>query len=179
MGERPGNLAHDELDAFVAPTSVGDLIARRLDKDDPWRLAIVQRHLVWDEVRMSHLLDSLLAGYPIGSLLVCRVRGYAHVLEETVSGRRAVKAQAGTWQLLDGQQRVNAFVEIFTEHGRFGRFYLDMTRRRVPDEVVQRRREKRRALDYIVYRSNDAGGTEPIDGRERYIDLARFQAWAA
>ena len=68
-------------------TSVAELIARRLDEHDPWRLALVQRHLVWDEVRMAHLLDSLLAGYPIGSLLVCRVRQEAHVLRET--GRHA------------------------------------------------------------------------------------------
>ena len=57
---------------------------------------------------MSHLLDSLLSGYPIGSLLVCRVRGDAHVLEETSGTRRAVTAAAGTWQLLDGQQQVIA-----------------------------------------------------------------------
>jgi hypothetical protein len=41
--------------------------------DVPWRLALVQRDLVWDDVRMARLLDSMLAGYPIGTLLVCRV----------------------------------------------------------------------------------------------------------
>ena len=116
---------------------------------------------------------------PIGSLLVCRVRQEAHVLVESGGTRRAQNADAGTWQLLDGQQRVNALVCLFTEHGQFGRFHVDMTRKRVPEEVVTRRRDKRHALDYIAWRPDDAGGTEPIDGRERYIDLSRLQAWAA
>jgi Protein of unknown function DUF262 len=176
-GERP--LDRGEHDAFVKRTSVAELIARRLDEHDPWRLALVQRHLVWDEVRMAHLLDSLLAGYPIGSLLVCRVRQDAHVLRETGVTRVAEKARAGTWQLLDGQQRVNALIALFTDRARFGRFYLDMTRRRAPEEVVTRRRDARRALDYISWRSDDAGGTEPLEGRERFIELARLQAWAS
>lgn len=168
-----------DSDSFVEPRSVSQLIASRLDPVDPWRLALVQRHLVWDEIRISGLLDSLLAGYPIGSLLVCRVRQDAHVLVESGGTRRAQLADAGTWQLLDGQQRVNALVCLFTEQGQFGRFHLDMTRTRVPEELVTRRRDKRHALDYITWRPDDAGGTEPIDGRERYIDLSRLQAWTA
>ena len=166
-------------DAYVERTSVAELIARRLDEHDPWRLALVQRHLVWDEVRMAHLLDSLLAGYPIGSLLVCRVRQEAHVLRESGVTRVAEKARAGTWQLLDGQQRVNALIALFTDRAHFGRFYLDMTRQRVPEEVVTRRRDARRALDYIAWRSDDAGGTEPPGNRERFVELARLQGWAA
>lgn len=172
-------ISADSRDSFVEPRSVAQLIASRLDPVDPWRLALVQRNLVWDEVRISGLLDSLLAGYPIGSLLVCRVRQGGHVLVEAGGTRRAQEATAGTWQLLDGQQRVNALVCLFTEHGRFGRFHVDMTRKRIPEQVVTRRRDRRHALDYIVWRPDDAGGTEPIDGRERYIDLSRLQAWAA
>jgi hypothetical protein len=177
--EPPVDLLRDEHDAYVERTSVAELIARRLDEDDPWRLALVQRHLVWDEVRMAHLLDSLLAGYPIGSLLVCRVRQEAHVLRESGVTRVAEKARAGTWQLLDGQQRVNALIALFTDRARFGRFYLDMTRKRIPEEVITRRRDARRALDYIAWRSDDAGGTEPPDNRDRFIELARLQAWAS
>lgn len=175
----PGEEVWPDRDSFVESTSVADLIARRLDEHDPWRLALVQRHLVWDEVRMAHLLDSLLAGYPIGSLLVCRVRGEAHVLRESGVTRTAEIARAGTWQLLDGQQRVNALISLFTEDTKFGRFYLDMTRRRIPEEVVTRRRDARRALDYIAWRSDDAGGTEPLDNRERFIELGRVHEWAA
>lgn len=168
-----------ELARDVRPSSVAALINRRLDEHDPWRLALVQRHLVWDEVRMAHLLDSLLAGYPIGSLLVCRVRQGGFVLRESGASRVAEKAAHGTWQLLDGQQRVNALVALFTEHGRFGRFYLDMVRDRIPEEVVTRRRDTRRVLDYIKWVADDVGGGEPIPQRERHIDLSRFRLWAA
>lgn len=168
-----------DLDTFVQSRSVAQLIASRLNPVDPWRLALVQRHLVWDEVRIAHLLDSLLAGYPIGSLLVCRVRQGGHVLKEHDGTRRAEQAAAGTWQLLDGQQRVNALVSIFSEHGKFGRFYLHMLRERVPEDVITRRRDKRRALEYIAWRSDDVGAAEPPDPRHHYIDLARVHAWAA
>jgi hypothetical protein len=99
--EQPTEHLSGEHDAYVERTSVADLIARRLDEDDPWRLALVQRHLVWDEVRMAHLLDSLLAGYPIGSLLVCRVRQEAHVLRESGVTRvadGAILADEGGWR---------------------------------------------------------------------------------
>jgi hypothetical protein len=167
-------------DAAVRALSVADLVARRLDPDDPWRLALVQRHAVWDEVRMARLLDSLLAGYPIGSVLVCRVRKGSHVLIERDGTRIAEEAPEGTWQLVDGQQRINALVAIFTGLGGFGRFYLDLTVRRDPEDVVTRRRAKRAALRHIVWRADDepdADGTIP--NRERFLDLSRWSAWAA
>ena len=168
----------NRLDSFVESRSVAQLIASRLDPVDPWRLALVQRHLLWDEVRISHLLDSLLAGYPIGSLLVCRVRQGGHVLIEHDGTRRAERATAGTWQLLDGQQRVNALVSIFSEQGKFGRFYLNMLKPRIPEDVTTRRADKRRALDYIVWRPDDIGAAEPPEPRQHFIDLSRLHAWA-
>ncbi len=64
----------DTIDEVVAPISVRDLVRAQLGLDeDPWELALVQRDLVWKQDRMVGLLDSLLAGYPIGSLLLCRV----------------------------------------------------------------------------------------------------------
>ncbi len=102
-----------------------------------------------------------------------------HVLQGQDGSRRAVEATAGTWQLLDGQQRVNALVSIFSEHGRFGRFYLHMLKRRIPEDVVTRRADKRRSLDYIAWRSDDVGAAEPPEPRQEYIDLSRVHAWAA
>jgi len=166
-----------DLEGFVKALSVADLIEKRLSEDDPWRLALVQRHLVWDELRMAQLLDSLLAGYPIGSLLVCKVRGEARILREAGGTRVAELARAGTWQLLDGQQRVNALVTLFTELSRDSRFYLHMTRKRVIEEVITGRRARHRALDYLAWRP--AGAADGPDGRDRYIELARLHAWAA
>jgi hypothetical protein len=163
----------------VDAVSVAELIRRRLDPSDPWRLALVQRHLVWDEVRMRRLLDSLLAGYPIGTILLCRVQQPAKVLIEIDGTRRATPARPGTWQLLDGQQRINALVCIFTQEGRFGRFYLDMTAKREREDVVTRRRDKRQTTRYIVWREDEEGaGGDAVPERDLYIDLSRWHRWA-
>lgn len=59
--------------------SVGELVTRRLSTTDRWNLALVQRAEVWDELRMRHLLDSLLADYPIGAILLSTVREKSRV----------------------------------------------------------------------------------------------------
>lgn len=62
--------------------SVRELVLRRAGwEPDPWDLALVQRAEVWDAVRMRHLLDSLLAGYPIGAILLCRVAQPSRVIQ--------------------------------------------------------------------------------------------------
>ena len=76
--------------------------------------SLVQRDLVWTETQVRYLLDSLLFGYPIGSLLLCRVSHDGAVLERRDGVRHAVAASADDWQLLDGQQRVTALVRLFT-----------------------------------------------------------------
>lgn len=161
----------------VKAVSVADLIRKRLDPDDPWRLALVQRHLVWDEVRMARLLDSLLAGYSIGSILVCRVLAGGRVLVEKDETRIAEQVGDTTWQLLDGQQRINALVTLFSDQGCFGRFLVDMTVEREREEVVTRRRGKRDTTRYIAWQ-DDESGTEALAHRERYLDLSRWMAWA-
>src|ERR1039458_1587302 len=98
----------------VTAVSVGEVVRRRAGRspDDPWRLALVQRHESWDQVRMRYLLDSLLAGYPIGSLLVCKVAETSQVLIGSGSDRSVTEANPEAWQLLDGQQRINALFSI-------------------------------------------------------------------
>ena len=157
--------------------SVRELVLRRLGKaGDPWNLALVQRAEVWDQVRMRHLLDSLLAGYPVGAILLCRVRQESQSIR-TVNGERiAARADPALWQLLDGQQRINAFVSMLTEQGRYGRFYLHMTVRREPPGPVQSRHTKDRALRYIAWRPVEGG--EPLSDRHLYVDLSRWVDWA-
>jgi hypothetical protein len=105
----------DERLARVKAVSVRDLVRQRAgDAPDRWHLALVQRAVVWDDVRMRSLLDSLLAGYPIGSLLVCQVTGQSRVMRIDDEQREAVEAAPNLWQLVDGQQRINALFSIFT-----------------------------------------------------------------
>ena len=168
-----------EADTLVEKLSVADLVRRWLNPADSWKLALVQRHEVWDELRMKRLLDSLLASYPIGTLLVCRVRQKSKVLVKKDDTRIAVDSPVGSWQLLDGQQRINSLGCIFTDKGHFGRFMVDMFARRYPDEIVTRRRAKREATKYIKRVDTEKGefGFQG-DGRERYLDLSRWYRWA-
>lgn len=174
---------------FAQTLSVSDLVRQRAGDagDDPWNLALVQRAVVWDEVRMRHLLDSLLSGYPIGSLLLCRTTAPTKTIDQTKSGRAIVAGSANAPQLVDGQQRVNALFSLFTDRGGFGRFYLDMTTDREAPVPITARGAKERALRYIKWQPADetaashSGATDPIldafDRREHHLDLSRWYAW--
>ena len=160
--------------------SVRELVVRRAGREsDPWDLALVQRAEVWDQVRMRHLLDSLLAGYPVGAILLCRVAQGSRVLHRDGAKRTVVDAQQGAWQLLDGQQRINALFCLFTGQGGYGRFLVEMTVPREPPGPTTSRRTKDRALAYIAWRDmpeRDLQG--PVPGRERHLDLSRWLDWA-
>lgn len=163
-------------DLEITPfASVCELVRRRLSDSDRWNLAMVQRDEVWDEVRMRHLLDSLLVGYPIGAILLCRVRTDSRVTRVDGSGRRDEDAVPTEWQLLDGQQRVNALFSMLTDQGNYGRFYLNMTMPRVDPGPAQRRAAKDRSLPHIAHRSD--GAEEPTP-REQFVDLSRWAGWA-
>lgn len=163
-----------DLETAVA-ASVGELVGHRLNDDDRWNLALVQRDEVWDQVRMRHLLDSLLADYPIGAVLLCRVKGSSKVIRVDGPDRRQEEAAPGAWQLLDGQQRINALFSMFSDQGNYGRFYLNMTVERQPPGPVQSRSTKDRALPYIAHRESP---DEDIENHDRFIDLSRWASWA-
>lgn len=132
-----------------AAVSVGKILQMRKGVlPDPWKLALVQRDLVWDEQRVARLLDSLLAGYPIGNLLLCKAPGITTVLEEQGTTRVAVEVP-GAWHLLDGQQRVHALATLFSSFPGKPIFYLHMSVERVPDLRVGRK--DNRIHNYIVW----------------------------
>jgi hypothetical protein len=99
----------DEPSAY----SVGDLLRIRMG-GDRWHLALVQRDEVWDAERMGRLLDSLLAGYPVGALLLCRTDKPSKVIDRDEDERTVREAAKGALQLLDGQQRLNALLTMLT-----------------------------------------------------------------
>lgn len=145
---------------------------------DPWDLALVQRAEVWDQVRMRHLLDSLLAGYPIGAILLCRVAEASLVQQRQGALRRVVDATEGAWQLLDGQQRINALFCLFSRDGQYGRFLLDMTIPREPPGPTTSRRSKDRALGYIAWQEPGAVDVgDQVLNRNRHLDLSAWLDW--
>lgn len=125
---------------------------------------------------MRHLLDSLLADYPIGAILLSTVREQTRELMLQADGNREeVDAAAGSWQVLDGQQRINAMFSIFTDEGKYGRFLLDMLMERPAPSPAQGRTAKARAIPHIRHLDDPM---EEIDGRERFVDLSAWAAWA-
>ncbi len=85
-------------------TSVREILASTGPDDDAWRLAIVQRERVWNAFKAAKLFDSLLAGFPIGSLLLCRSTDPTAAIVRDGDGR-VVEEASPAWQILDGQQR--------------------------------------------------------------------------
>lgn len=164
-----------EFDDAASAASVGDLVRRRLSDSDRWNLALVQRDAKWTEERMRHLVDSLLRGYPIGAILLCRVKADSREIRVVDGVRNEQAAAPHSWQLLDGQQRINALHSVFSP-GNYGRFYLNMVAPLDPPSPAQSRTAKQRVLGHIQH------CTEPDDtfpGRDRHVDLSRWVSWAA
>lgn len=161
-------------DAPIA--SVADLVESRLSTENRWNLALVQRAEVWDELRMRHLLDSLLAGYPIGAILLGRTAAPSRELVVQADGSRVdTDAAPDAWQILDGQQRINALFSIFTDKGNYGRFLLDVSTERPQPAPAQSRGAKKKAVPHIRHLA--AG--ESIDDRDRLVELSGWAAWVA
>jgi hypothetical protein len=167
--------------------SVGELLRIRMG-GDRWHLALVQRDEVWDVARMGRLLDSLLAGYPVGALLLCRTDQVASkVIERDEDAETVRVAPAGAYQLLDGQQRLNALYTMLTasdeKHRKFyGRFYLSLTVERQPPSPAGAGR-RGTAMSYLVWREGPdgrlgQGGYDAFDTRGRCLDLSRLYHWA-
>src|SRR5262245_14271457 len=161
----------DRTDEVVALKSVRDLVRSQLRRDDdPWELALVQRDLVWKQDRMVGLLDSLLAGYPVGSLLLCRVEQETDARQLGSGQGQERRVAPGTPQLVDGQQRAYALFSIFTGKGH-GRFYVSLTK------------DWDRSLNYIEWRprldETDTEAEPALDDEEPIpSDYADLSKWA-
>lgn len=151
--------------------SVEELVSIRTETGrDPWCLSLVQRGQVWKEMQVAYLLDSLLFGYPIGSLLLCTVRHDGSVLEAAGDLRVRKAAPDGTWQLLDGQQRLNSLAWLFAGPAEPERrhFLVRLDLPRSIDDVTLRKRKQEEALRYIQL----AGAADVIDERWRWLDVS-------
>lgn len=158
---RPAAEVFERLSApeKIVAYSVADLVAiRQGATGDPWRLSLVQRDAVWNELQVAYLLDSLLWGYPIGSLLLCTVNRGGDVLVRRGGTRRAEAAPAGVFQLLDGQQRMNALAALFARpDGTHGSYLLSLDMKRDLQDLTRRRKSVKRSLRYIHLPGDEVG----------------------
>jgi len=94
-----------------------DALLSHIGPGGSWTLVLAQRSFEWDDNRICNLVDSLLEGFPIGSLLVVagKHKGQAYAMDGRRDGGRAIVQ--GTAQVLDGQQRCLSIQAAFTKRG--------------------------------------------------------------
>ena len=101
--------------------SINELL-NRLSNDNKtaFKLFIGQRSFDWDKVRVTNLIDSLLRGFPIGSMLVDEGQEYYNLSQkgEQVKKLRSVKKTLEKCvRIIDGQQRCVSIQSSYTEKG--------------------------------------------------------------
>lgn len=110
--------------AYITHNSrfVFDLV--RAVRDGEYALPLFQRDFVWEVSDVLKLLDSILVGYPIGSLLTWQ-RWSAHV-RQVRSFRGVKETRPDAALVLDGQQRIQALLVATAEDGGY---YYDIPTR--------------------------------------------------
>lgn len=114
------------------------------------RVPHFQRSLRWNTSDAVSLIDSVLKGYPIGSLLLWKRRGPAELV---TLGSVTIDAPATDEALyvVDGQQRVTAFVNTFhPEAGLSGAFALVYDLKERPFRVRARRSSEQNSIPLPV-----------------------------
>ena len=101
--------------------SINELLDRlSIDNKNSFKLFIGQRSFDWDKVRVTNLIDSLLRGFPIGSMLVDEGQEYYSLSQkgEQVKKLRFVeKTLEKCIRIIDGQQRCVSIQSSYTEKG--------------------------------------------------------------
>ncbi len=84
-----------------------------------WKLSIAQRPFEWEKLRITNLVDSILRGFPIGSILLAGSKDPYYIFELKKGLRRRVKniEKAEYTHLIDGQQRCAAILATFNGEG--------------------------------------------------------------
>ena len=163
----------------VIPFSIAELVGVQLgDNEAPWHLSLVQRNAVWSELQTAYLLDSMLCGYPIGSLLLCTVERDGSVLVKHERGghRDRMEAPEGVYQLLDGQQRMNALESLFAQKdGRQRGYLLSLVKDRNLKDLTKRRKSVQRSLEYIRL----LGDERELEQRWQWLDVSKLYAAAS
>lgn len=153
-------------------------------------LPAIQREFIWETDDIVKLFDSLLRGYPVGSLLFWKVdpetaKDYVfynfltnyHERDEPYAVRATVPAGAGTTAILDGQQRLTALnIGLYGSHAtrrRYGRsssslaypkkrLYLNLVDS-PPDEELGLKYDLRFLTEDEARPTPQKDGSQPID----------------
>lgn len=156
--------------------TVAELTDLRTDEVE-WKqtLAFLQRGEVWPQDRDAYLLDSLLRGYPVGSLLFCRI--------QPTRTADIPAVESPNYQLVDGQQRIGALHRLFRDAEAVQDTEEEPTEKSAPlllkltheFETVTTGASadnRRRATEYIQPEGQVKGE------RGHYLDLSKWRRWA-
>lgn len=168
-------LAGGKLD-ILSPISVAKLL-EAFDANEPWTLHLAQRSAEWDEQRIANLVDSMLRGFPIGTLLLVESDGASYELGDPAAGRRASKRPG--WQLLDGQQRCLAVRATFGGHGLDGASTRHLWVNLVEHNPRRREFDARRSQAYVFAWSTLANlnRADAADKRREKVPVRPERGW--
>lgn len=165
---------------------LGKLVERVAD--GKIRVPRFQRDFVWKQPDLSALLDSVLRGFPIGSILVWDTEKHIESTSRIGPVEISTRPEGQIGYLLDGQQRVSTLVgtlrlpdsvnDPIVEQIEW-RIYYDLDGQHEPVFIDQRKLPKEPGGRYFPVRSllNTAGFFNACRRIEEQVDKHRAQKW--
>jgi hypothetical protein len=85
-----------------------------------------QRDYVWTKAQRKSLADSVVRGYPIGSLLLMPTKGSLNVSADPLKALETKLRDGGAYYVMDGQQRLTSMYIIFSADDPVENYYYDL-----------------------------------------------------
>lgn len=76
-----------------------------------------QRDFVWDKRQMMNLFDSIIKGYPIGSIILWSPRNEEFKIIDNIEGVKVGQNESPRSYVLDGRQRLTTLISIMFDGG--------------------------------------------------------------
>lgn len=86
-----------------------------------------QRDFIWPNERIASLIDSILKGFPIGSIILWRPDEEQFEVTGDVGGIKIEKISQNASYILDGRQRVTSLISVLNDKGENAdKFFVDL-----------------------------------------------------
>lgn len=86
-----------------------------------------QRDFIWPNERIASLIDSIIKGFPIGSIILWRPDEDQFDVTSDVGGIKVQQVKANANYVLDGRQRVTSLISVLYEKGQnANKFFVDL-----------------------------------------------------
>ena len=107
-----------------------------------------QREFVWENSMIRDLFDSILRGYPVGSLIFWKPAEEKFNVVDNIGGVKVDTQSDTSSYVLDGRQRLTALMSVLNAKGcNFNKFFLNLK-----DDTVEYSSRPRKGYDYIHIR---------------------------